>query len=191
VGDETLKRKLKKGTNPQAKPSSAVSLPAVPWDMGAIGKANQDGLVREGRPFVDPETGKKTNPNGIYGMRRQSWIDRYLRNGTITIRQANAARSLYAASQGKLRQDPLAAMRIDRSHDSHDPEASAFDARRDFHRMWGMISDHAKPVVERVVLNDLPAWDGKTTGRSLQRHLQRLSDGLNELADKLDLRRAA
>ena len=152
------KARLKIGTSIRPQKTGEVSLAPSPWDMGASGPANREGLVREGRPFVDPETGQESNPNGIHGMRRQTWVDRYVRNGTLTTRQANVARALYAASQGKLRQDPLSALRIDRTGEVNDPQAASVDARRDFHRMWAMVPEYAKAVVERVVLEDRPVW---------------------------------
>lgn len=181
------KGKLKHGTAPRAQKAKDVTIAKSPWDMGADGPANRAGLIREGRPFVDPTTGEKRNPNGVHGMRRQTWVDRYLRNGMLTIRQANVARALFAASEGRLREDPLAALFIDRGNEAVDPQGAAFDARRDFHRMWAMIPDYAKPVIERVVIQDQPVWS--QVGRMRDKHLENLGDGLTELADRIDRKR--
>lgn len=186
------KTKLKFGTNPMAKPRSEVSLAPCPWDMGASGQANRVGLVIEDRPDIDTETGKKHNPNNRKGVRRQLWVDVYLNRGKLTLAQVNAARSLYAASHGRLRDDPLMALKvygstIDRGA-SEDPLAAAVDARRDFHRMWGMIPEFAKPVIERVVLDDQAIWPGAGL-TAWERHMDRLSRGLQALRDAMDGRR--
>lgn len=188
------KTRLLRGTVPNAKPKSAVSLAPCPWDMGASGKANQVGLIVEDRPDIDPETGKKTNPNGRRGARRDTWVSRYLLAGHITLPQANAARSLYAASHGKLRDDPLRSLRIyggriDGSISSDDPLAAAYDARRDFHRMWDMVPTFARPVIERVVLEDMPVWESHNSVVR-GRHLDRLERGLEELASELNGKKA-
>lgn len=181
------KAKLKRGTAIRAQKAARVSVARSPWDMGADGPANQQGLREEMRPFIDPQTGRKINPNGIRGVRRECWVDRYLRTGMLTVRQANVARALFTASEGRLREDPLSALFIDRGTDRPDPQGAAFDARRDFHRMWRMVPDYAKPIIERVVIEDLPVWS--RMGRARDQHLQNLGDGLTELGDRLDRKR--
>ena len=90
---------------------------------------------------------------------------------------------LYRASVGKLSDDPLAALRIDKLPAPSDPAGAAFDARRHFHRMWEHVPGYARTVIERVVLEDRPVW--ATSGQQKARHLDRLARGLEELAEAM------
>lgn len=167
----------------QSLPSSAVSL-AQPtaWDMGAMGRANRANLVEEPRPHTS-ETGAITNPNGVKGVRRETWVMRYLRTGKLTTRQFMAALSMQDAAAGMPAQDPLSALSIDKGQGGSDPEAARVDARATFRRMWALVPQSSRPVLERVVLNDMAVWTG---GRAQARHMERLAVGLDMVADGQD-----
>jgi hypothetical protein len=157
--------------------------PATPttWDRGATGPANQNGLRTEAATDIDPETGKETpNPNGIKRRRRDSWVERYFRAGHLTDAQAAVAIRLRMASEGMRERDPLAALRIDRMAGQSDPEAARVDSRSWFREMWAQVPQSSRPVLERVVLDDLPIWHGNPAQRD--RHMQRLCAGLDAIA---------
>ena len=157
--------------------------PATPttWDRGATGQANQNGLRTEAATDIDPETGKETpNPNGIKRRRRDSWVERYFRAGHLTDAQASVAIRLRMASEGMRERDPLAALRIDRMAGQSDPEAARVDSRAWFREMWASVPQSSRPVIERVVLDDLPIWHGNPAQR--ERHMQRLCAGLDAIA---------
>lgn len=67
------------------------------WDQGATGPANRRGLVTEDRGDIDPDTGKRTNPNGVRGVRRVDMLEFWHRNGVITTEGYNAAEKLMDA----------------------------------------------------------------------------------------------
>jgi hypothetical protein len=163
-----------------------ITIRRTPWDFGASGPANQDGLIIEPRGDLDPETGRVTNPNTRLGARRETWVDRYLRVGKLTVAQASMARWLRDAAEGRGSQDPLQALRIDRQAGGSDPAAAAFDARRAFHRMWALLPAWARPVIERVVLEDRPLRSLCQSGQQEARHLDRLQRGLDELRDAVE-----
>ncbi len=152
------------------------------WDRGAGGKANQADLVEESRPFIDPETGRTVNPNGIRGNRRQTWVARYAKAGKLNSRQHMAALSLSDAAIGMPAQDPLAALGI-RGQGRSDPEAARIDARREFRRLWSFIPNHCRAVVERVVINDSSAGGGALGGSGTNRQMILLWDGLDAVAN--------
>lgn len=182
AGMKRKKRGLKKFSFQQAKPPAAVSLPPPPWDRGASGPANQARLVDTPATEIDAETGKETpNPNGVTRRQRVGWIAIYWTSGKLTDAQYNAAIELRHASEGNLNADPLTALQIDRTP-CGDPQASAFDARRKYHRMIAEIPRYCLPIIERVVLNDQPIW--RPNGPSAARHLARLTIGLQALVDK-------
>ena len=175
--------KLKHGTRPTRQKSSDVSIPAVPWDRGADGPANRIGLVEEPRGEVDEQTGKVKNPNGVKGVRRRLWVERYQRQGKLTQGQLNAARHMLDASEGRSSQDPLSALKIDRQMGKPDPQAAAFDRRRKFHAMWERVPNFCRPVIEHVVLNNRPigSMGGCYNARAVERHMDRLRRGLDSV----------
>jgi len=92
--DVKSKMKLKSGTNAKAQARGDVSLAQPRWDQGATGQANREGLVSEARGEVDPDTGKKVNPNNIKGMRRVDMMEVYHRRGWISDRGYTAGEAL-------------------------------------------------------------------------------------------------
>lgn len=87
-----MKKKNKRvWKNQHAKGKADVSLPAMPWDMGAEGQANRHNLHREERGEINPATGKMENPNGVQGMRRVDMLEIWHGKGVISTRGHNAA----------------------------------------------------------------------------------------------------
>lgn len=78
------KRKAMKANNAKrsAQMRGKVSLPK--WDHGAMGQANRIGLMVEERADVDPETGKRVNPNGVTGVRRVDLLEYWRNRNSIT-----------------------------------------------------------------------------------------------------------
>ncbi|MFE3839397.1 hypothetical protein [Pseudogemmobacter sonorensis] len=175
------RRKLSKGrSRGKAKP---VTLPGTPsqWDRGADGPANMDRLRTEPATDIDPETGRETpNPNGVLRQRRHSWVRIYGEKGGLTPEQVAAAERLLMAAEGMRERDPLAALSGVRSRGDFDPQAARVDARRYFREQWAKLPTACRPVVQRVVLNDLPIWHGNPSTR--ERHMQRLRNGLSAIA---------
>jgi len=162
-----------------------VTLPDMPWDAGADGPANREHLHREDAVEADPETGQRSNPNRITRMRRVQPIDAYLKQGRLTLGQVAIARELRDAAEGARAQDPLAALKIDKDRSIKGTREAAFDARRKFLRMWAHVPLFARPVIEHVVIDGrhVAAMAGCTGSRGFERHLARLTRGLDELAE--------
>lgn len=169
---------VRKG-RPRAKRGVSLASPTQ-WDQGAMGPANRLRLRQENATDIDPETGKETpNPNGIKRQRRETWVSIYARKGMIERHHAAAAEKLRLASEGMRERDPLAAIGEVRNRGG-DPHAARIDARRWFREMWSIIPAASKPVIERVVLDDLPIWGGNA--RQRDRHMRRLRDGLDAVS---------
>ena len=174
----------KKARNRKGRKPQPVTVSAIPWDTGATGPANRVAMVIEDRPFVDVETGKRTNPNGIKGARRRPWVETYHRQGKLTDAQYGAALALYAAYQGRRDRDPLAAMEdIKARHSGADPQVLAFDLKRTFFDMWARIPKSSQPVIQHVVLDDHPARSiaGCSNTASHDRHIARMVAGLDAI----------
>ena len=90
------RRKALKANNARrsAQTRGRVSVAQTPWDHGATGQANRIGLVIEERADIDPETGKKINPNGVTGARRKDMLEVYADRGWISQRAYGAGELL-------------------------------------------------------------------------------------------------
>lgn len=156
------------------------------WDFGPRTVSQDDRKIVEQAAFIDPDTGKSVNPNGIVRCRRESWIHAYLRKEKLTVRQASIADELMSASDGMRATDPLAALRIDHSRWGGDPVADRIDRRNKFRSMWALVPDFARPVIIHVVIKDLSIRSiaGCSSGKAEARHLDRLQRGLDLLAEK-------
>lgn len=171
----------RKGRPREPRPVTMPSQPTA-WDKGADGPANQHGLRVEPATDIDPETGKETaNPNGIKRRRRVPWVRIYRKQGALTAEQEAAAEKLVMAAEGMRERDPLAALASVRARGNHDPEAARVDARRYFRELWAKVPQASRPVIERVVLDDLAIWAG--CGQATrERHMKRLCDGLDAIS---------
>ena len=129
---------------------------------------------------IDPETGKETpNPNGVRRVRRVSWVYAYAARGELNRSQVAAAEKLRMASEGMRERDPLAAIGEIKAK-SGDRAAAMVDARRWFHELWASIPTSSRPVIERVVIDDLPIWAGCGSA-AWARHMSRLVAGLDAI----------
>lgn len=172
-----------KAAKRRAKKEQVVTLPKGfgEWDCGATGAANQARLIDEPATEIDPETGKETpNPNGVRRRRREDWVARYAKAGHITQVQAANAAKLRMASEGMRERDPLAALGGVRGGGS-DREAIRVDSRRYFRQLWDAIPKASRPVIERIVIDDLPLWRCNQSTR--ERHFARLSAGLDAISE--------
>lgn len=160
-----------------------VTLGALPWDMGPQTAMQRAGKVVEPVVHLDPETGKRSNPNGVLRTRRERWVDRYLRQGRLTTGQYAVACELIDAAEGRAAQDPLASLRVDRSYGDVDPMAAHVDGRAKFRQMWALVPVSSQPVLDHVLVQDrsLRSMAGCIDGRTEARHLGRLLAGLDAL----------
>jgi len=163
--------------------AAQVTLECFPWDVGPVTANQMRGKVAEPVVAICPDTGKASNPNKVVRTRREAWVDRYYRQGKLTVVQGNIARELFDAHEGRQQRDILAALRIDRCS-GHDPEADRVDRRRKFFAMWALVPVFARPVVHHVVLMDMStrSMPGCHSGAREAVFLDRLQRGLDDLA---------
>lgn len=163
----------------------AVTLARMGWDMGPVTVAQARGKVVEPVMFVDPDTGRASNPNGVMRSRRMTWLDRYAAKGKINAGQLAVARELIEAHEGRPARDVMGALVVDGGGHGLTPEEARFEARRKFHRMWAALPIWARPVTDHVVIRDcsLRSMAGRLNGRSDVVHLDRLVRGLDALRD--------
>lgn len=169
---------------PRKASAAPITMPDVPWDQGASGPANQVGLVIEERGEVDLTTGKRINPNRVFGKRRMPVFMRMLRQGRIDANHAAAAERLYAAWAGHPTRDPLAALgnHVD-GGGCDDANVTRIDRQREFFHLKAMIPAQCWPVVEHVVIEDKPirSMVGCSDPEAWAHQLGRLTRGLEAI----------
>ena len=168
----------------KARPS--VTVPATPWDQGADGPANRDGLIDQERGEIDLATGKVINPNRVFGKKRMDAWQRYEIQGRLTRSHVAAAERLYESWLGISSKDPLAAMaeKVNGTSGS-DPNVIAFDQKREFHRLKAVIPPECWTVVEMTILQqniDLEGEFGKIMHRQIDAYAK-LRVGLNAIME--------
>ena len=172
--------RLKKKQKASGKKMQQITISAAPWDIGALGPANQNDLRTESATDIDPETGKETpNPNGVQRRRRDSWPEKYFRKGKINAHQLAAAIKLRDASEGMRERDPLAAIGDVFVRGDGDRQAACVDRRRYFNQLMAKIPYSSHPVIERVVISDVAVWKGNPD--QVERYMQRLRIGLDAI----------
>jgi hypothetical protein len=131
------------------------------------------------------QTGAVINPNKYRGYRRAPWFERYATKGRLTPDQHAAASRLFQAYEGFPARDPLAAIgsMVDKSNWTNDPLAVKVDQRREFYQMWHSIPTQSRPIVQHVILYDIPIRSvaGCTNSDREERQMQRLREGLNAI----------
>ncbi len=179
-----MPKRKPKAKIPRKASAASVTMPDVPWDQGASGPANQVGLVVEERGEVDLVTGKRINPNRVFGKRRMPMFMRMLRQGRIDASHAAAAERLYAAWAGHPDRDPLSRIgdRVD-GGGCDDANVTRIDRRREFFVLKAMVPPRCWPVVEHVVIEDKPirAMTGCTNPEAFAAQLGRLTAGLEAI----------
>lgn len=164
--------------------------PPTQWDMGPSTSAARNLTVVEERGDIDPKTGKRHNPNGVKGRRRVCWVELYGAKGSLSARQVKAGLALSAAFEQTQRSAPaVKKVQVDTfpKPDAHvDIMVNRMDA---YHRIARHVPQKFRPFIDHVVLKNRPirSMAGCSGGRSQQRYLERLADGLEILADRLDL----
>lgn len=180
----TKGRKRRTRAEQMDKGSRQPTLTVAPWDQGASGPANQRGLVIEERGEVDLTTGRRINPNRVFGKRRMPIFMRMMRQGRVTASQAAAAERLYSAWAGNPDKDPLARIgdRVDGGR-CDDANANRIDRQREYFVLKAMIPEQCWPVVEHVVIEDRPirCIVGCTNSEAFASHLGRLTMGLEAI----------
>ncbi|MEQ3625967.1 MAG: hypothetical protein ABNH26_08670 [Celeribacter sp.] len=140
--------------------------------------------------ITDPETGRRTNPNGVKRARRICWYERYQRLGKLTPRQSKAAEALSLAWERTQRSAPaIKAVNVDTSPKPDANVAILVDRIGGYHAIARHVSRASRAYIDHVVLanRSIRSMPGCTGGRAEARYLARLAEGLDDLADMLRL----
>ena len=176
------RRKALKAVNASrsARMRGKVSLPQ--WDHGAMGQANRIGLMVEERADVDPETGKKVNPNGVTGVRRVDLLEFWRNRKSITESGYQAAVRLRNAYEATMC-GPSALPDNDRVQSSPKPDHAIsiqIDRISRFEAMMRHVRQADRQIIIACVL------DGKHPGALPQFKGDRHREGFAHLRAALD-----
>lgn len=177
----------------KGKKKTAPTIPMTPWDIGALGPANQKGLCQEEARDVVAE-GETPNPNGVTRMRRISKLERWhntyrlMQRGRgkgpyITTRQYNAAERYLDAFEATMQTPGWPDN--DRVQSSPKPDhavAIQIDRVSRFHAVAGGLLPDERAIIETVLfgIEDMPE------GRRFYARVERLRQVLDKLADYID-----
>ncbi|MBS8227114.1 hypothetical protein [Vannielia litorea] len=135
----------------------------------------------------DARTGRKVNPNGVKRARRLCWIERYEQQGKLTARQAKAAMMLRNAWENTQRTAPaIKKVQVDTSPKPDQSVAIMVDRIGGYHAVARHVSARHWPYIAHVVLENrsIRAMEGCKGSRAFYRYMERLREGLDELAHR-------
>ena len=186
------KRKLtRKGRRADKKPVtlSAAPPPANRWDMGPDTPAQRQGKVIEDADWIDPETGKRINPNGIKRARRIDLVETYHRRERpfLDARQYKAAVALRNAYEQTQRSAPaIKKVQVDSTPKPDANVAVMVDRASDYHAVARHIPPECRAVIDIVVVQNraiaahpaYKAWNHAKGVALLRRGLDAIAEGL-------------
>lgn len=158
------------------------------WDHGAGGPANREGIIIEDRGEVDPETGRRINPNRVTGARRLTWLERYAARGWITPEGLAAGLELHKAWQRVSigTSPPWLRERVDSTPRPDHAVAVQIDRRAAYARLWRLVPPEDRSILHWVCCENrgLRGMRGVSGGRSADAAKVWLRDALDRLAAK-------
>ncbi len=179
----SMAKAKKKRTRSKHRPK-AVSLPRAPWDMGPDTPAQRHMKIVESIEHIDPETGKRSNPNNVKRARRVDMLEVYHKRGVIDARQFSAGEALRNAYEATQKSPPaIKQVQVDCS-----PKPDhAISVQTDRLSAYINLSRHIRPadeeLIDAVVLNGSGIPGRLYKGRHHQIGLQHLRDALEHLAN--------
>lgn len=164
-----------------------LTLAPAPWDFGARGSANQQGLVIEDATEETPD-GRTANPNGVKRARRVDMLERWHRLGQISTAGYNAAEKLRDAFEATGRAPGWPDN--DRVQSSPKPDQAVeiqIDRLSRFHVVAKHVSGEDRAIINHCVLSGgIPSGLREYRGRNHAKGIAHLRDALDRLAIALD-----
>jgi len=161
----------------------------TPWDLGPNTAAQWHMARTEPADYTDPETGKRTNPNGVRRKKRVDFVTRYAGKGLISKRQLAAAVLLRDSWEATMKSPPaIKKVQVDTFPNPDAAIAIQVDRMGRFHNVMRYVPQIDKVILEHVVINNrsIPSLHGGTNAARARRYMKRLRDALERLADRLE-----
>lgn len=134
--------------------------------------------------------GNKVNPNGVKRARRRKWVEHYHTQGHLTKRQFMAAELLQIAFERTQRSpEAIKKVNVDTFPKPDAAIAILMDRIGKYHNVARHVPQFAAPYIDHVVINNCPltGMPGCKGGRAFDRYMDRLSRGLESLADEISI----
>jgi hypothetical protein len=159
------------------------------WDFGARTAAQDRLKVVEPVTQWDEKTQREVpNPNGVLRARRIDLVEYYGRKGRLDQRQVAAAKRLALAWEATQRSpEAIKKVQVDSTPDHGAIAAMQVDRMDKLHSVRRHIPDADWPVLECVCIRNASVAHAGYRGWRTTSGLERLSDALTRLADKLGL----
>lgn len=164
------------------------TLAKVPWDFGTGTAAQRHNLTEEDAVEVEPETGKKRNPNNARRKRRMPVIEVYRKSGKITYEQYDAAIALLNAFEATQKRPPaIKEINVDSSPKPDQHIGILIDRIGNYHKFRRHVSSQYWAYVDHVVLWNLPirSMSGCNGGIQQLKYMERLQNGLQDIAQAI------
>ena len=162
---------------------------ATPWETRPLTRTSGMNSVVEAAAYMDPETGKKINPNGVSRRRRVSWLEVYKNRGLITDRQMRAGLAIQEAFERTQGSSPaIKKVQVDSSPKPDHAIEMTLKRIGDYHAVARLVPKSYAIFIDHVAVQNAPLTSMKgCRGPAVRKYMRRLSEGLNGLADNLML----
>lgn len=183
--------KRKRGLSKQARAGhggnkgGTITLAADPWASRPDTAAQRAGTVVRDVQWTDPDTGKRSNPNGVRGIYREPLLERMWRAGTLTARQFNAATLIRDAFEATQQQPPaINPIQVDTFPNPAAVIVMQTDRQSRLATAMRAVPITASAIVVHVCCmgEPLSAFKGVTGGRSQEAATQALCEALEAVA---------
>jgi len=166
-----------------------VTLPPSPWDHGADGQANREGIEVEEAAEFEAGTGERRNPNRVMRARRVDMLEVWHRKGEISTDGFNAAEKLRDAFEATERAPGWPDN--DRVQSSPKPDHAVeiqIDRISRYHAIARLIPATDLRILDACVMSRRTPATAGYKGRRYAAGMQHLRDALDRLAARMQRR---
>ena len=184
------KRALKFGSRQVT--NKPVTVPVMPWDMGAMGPANRANMIVEEAVDIGPD-GNTPNPNNVKRARRIDMLEAWHTKGVISTRGFNAGEALRDAYYST--QKAPGWPDNDRVQSSPKPDHAVtiqIGRLSAFAAIYGLVPTSDRKIIDHCILSEripaslMDAGRHPYAGPNYRSGLQFLREALDRLADAME-----
>lgn len=179
----------KRVSNPTGRRQAKISLAPSPWDYGATGLANREGMEIEEAAEFEAQTGERRNPNRVMRARRVDMLEVWHRKGQISTAGFNAAEKLRDAFEATGRAPGWPDN--DRVQSSPKPDHAVtiqIDRISRYHAIARLVPASDRAVIDACVLSRRTPASAGYKGRRYDAGMKHLRDALDRLAEAMQRR---
>lgn len=166
-----------------------INLAPSPWDHGATGPANREGMEIEEAAEFEAGTGERRNPNRVMRARRVDMLEVWHRKGQLSTAGFNAAEKLRDAFEATGRAPGWPDN--DRVQSSPKPDHAVtiqIDRISRYHAIARLVPASDRAILDACVLSRRTPASAGYKGRRYEAGMQHLRDALDRLAARMQRR---